>query len=306
MYFRVLLKKLFVIISLLDKKQRNKYKIQKLVSKILPESSVYDIGASYFPHGKWNIFRGSAGVNWIAVDPNEENLSYTKKWNYNSKIITVPRALSPRGGSRILYKTNIDSGSSLKRPEINENWKHRVNIEYFFPLKEIQVDTLGINELMYQYGNTNPCCMKIDIQGLEFDLIKAIDKKNLKNVLAFELENTMQAIPIMKGSAQFDTVYNFMINNDFELALIDPISSTDVSINKNFKSSFILNECDFVFVSRFDTIPKKSIDECFFMLGVYYSYNLFAELKELAKIILEKKNPSNLQKDILNKILNIF
>jgi hypothetical protein len=33
-----------------------------------------DVGASYYPHPAWELFRASSKVHWIAVEPNEQNL----------------------------------------------------------------------------------------------------------------------------------------------------------------------------------------------------------------------------------------
>ena len=75
---------------------------------------------------------------------------------------------------------------------------------------------------------------------------------------------------------------------------------------KKYKSSFMLNECDFMFFLRYDEIIKRNIDNCFFMLGIYLSYNLFLEIKALASFILENKNPNKEQEIILKEILNVF
>jgi len=54
-------------------------KISKIISDNMPIINCIDVGASYFEHSKWKIFLNSKTTNWIAVDPNSQNLDYFKK-----------------------------------------------------------------------------------------------------------------------------------------------------------------------------------------------------------------------------------
>ena len=85
----------------------------------------------------------------------------------------------------------------------------------------------------------------------------------------------------------------FFISNKFELAFIKPIPSVNRTTNMNIKSKYVLNECDLVFLLRFDEIIKRDLNQCFMMLGLYYSYDLFSEILALAEVISSRDlNPN--------------
>lgn len=306
MGLREKIKKIYRFILLLKKRERNKLKIKKRVSKLLPKNSVIDIGASYFPHGKWEIFKESSNTDWLAIDPNINNLYYCDDWKFNSKIIKLPFAVSGEGGERKLYVTNVDSGSSLLEPVINNDISHRISFDYFFPIKTQNILTIGINDILEKNVGNNPFILKIDIQGTEFEILKSINKKYLDKILSIEMENNMQAQPVMNGTYPADIVLKFFNENNYELALITPEYGDYEHISKKLKSEFVLNECDFIYLLRYEQVIKRCLDECLFMLGVYFSYNLFLELKALTLYILENKNPNEEQKFMLNEILDVF
>ena len=283
---------------------RYKIKVRKCIDFLLDEQVIIDVGASYYPHLKWKVFVNNLKTNWIAIDPNSHNLLYCDKWLYKSKIIKLPVAVSGEGGQKTLYITNVDSGSSLLKPIINSNSEHRVSYSYFYPLRESLIDTVSLNSIIEKYVLNKPFALKIDIQGSEFDIIKNISKDKIQNnLLAIEVENSMQADPVMFGTTSFDIVYNFFISNKFELAFIKPIQSVNKTTNKKIKSKYILNECDFVFLLRFDEIIKRDLNQCFMMLGLYYSYDLFSEILALAQVISRRDLNTN-QRNYINKLLN--
>lgn len=186
---------------------------------------------------------------------------------------------------------------------MNSNSEHRVLYSYFFSLKESLIEIVSLNSIIEKHVLNKPFALKIDIQGSEFDLIKNINNQKLKNnLLAVEVENSMQANPIMLGTTPFGVVYDFFISNKFELAFVKPISSPHRTTNKKIKSKYILNECDFVFLLRFDEIIKRDLTQCFMMLGLYYSYDLFSEILALANVI-DKRDLNTKQRKYLNTLL---
>ena len=295
-----------VIKILLFRSFRYKIKVRKCIDSIIEEQVVIDVGASYYPHLKWNIFANNLKTNWIAIDPNSHNLKYCDNWLYKSKIIKLPVAVSAEGGTKTLYITNIDSGSSLLMPKINSNSEHRTFRPYFFPLKESLIDTVSLNSIIEKYVIEKPFALKIDIQGSEFDIIKNISNHHLKNnLLCVEVENSMMAEPIMFGTIPFDIVYKFFISNLFELVFIKPMTADFKTTNKSIKSKYVLNECDFVFLLRFDEIIKRDLNHCFMMLGIYYSYDLFSEVLALAKVI-SKRDLNLSQRSHINRLIKVL
>jgi len=101
---------------------RYKIRAKKCINNLLYELVIIDVGASYYPHLKWDIFVNNLKTNWIAIDPNSHNLNYCDNWLYKSKIIKLPVAVSGEGGTKKIYITNVDSGSSLLIPQINQSY----------------------------------------------------------------------------------------------------------------------------------------------------------------------------------------
>ena len=55
------------------------------VSSALPKAVCVDVGASYFPHGAWEVLLRSPQTLWCAVEPNKQNLHYLQTWSYAAK-----------------------------------------------------------------------------------------------------------------------------------------------------------------------------------------------------------------------------
>ena len=279
------------------------------MSKILPDISCIDIGASYYPHPAWEIFRRSKNTFWVAVEPNRQNLFYLKDWHYPSKFISVEMGLSERGGKQILYVTNIDSGSSLYEPVIEKNMKHRIpSLDYFFPLKEVQIDTLTINDVIKNLNSsTNPITIKIDTQGTEFSILRALEETVIKTrLICVELESTLLATPLMKGSSHFFEIQEFFHRYGFELVFFKPIPLLSPESNNELQGSTILNECDAVFLLRSDEIRKRDIDFQLSMVGCYISYTLYGEALVLLKHIQETIDSNSSKSSIIKELIKLL
>ena len=279
------------------------------MDKLIVEQLCIDIGASYFPHPNWDFFINKKSTNWVAVDPNAYNLNYCDNWVFLSKINKESVGLSSSGGKQTLYKTATDSGSSLMEFDIKENNNNRIKESYFFPIKKTQIDTITLNEVLNKYisNDLTPTILKLDIQSYEVELIKSIEEKFLKNnILCIETEYTLLSDPYNIGVKTFDHLISYMFSNNFELVRLDPFENNLPKIKPSINTNYILNEADFVFVVKHSEIIKRDISQCFSMLGIYFSYNLFSEIYSLSKEILKNKKITSNQKETLVKIINIL
>jgi FkbM family methyltransferase len=283
----------------------SRYKIGIKMSKILPSVSCIDIGASYYPHPAWEIFRRSENAFWVAVEPNIQNLFYINHWNSSSKVILVETGLSEKGGKQILFVTNIDSGSSLNEPVLEKNMEHRIpSLDYFFPLKKVEIDTLTINDIVRKLiSSTDPIIIKIDTQGTEFSILRAMDENIIKTrLICVELESTLLATPVMKGSSHFFEIQEFFQFYGFELVYFKPIQLLSPKSKKQLQGLTILNECDAVFLLRSDEIRNRDTDFQLSMVGCYISYALYGEALVLLSYIQQSLD-SNSSKTALIKEL---
>jgi FkbM family methyltransferase len=297
-----LLKKLFNLkISL--KTPTLESQISNACANILPCLSCIDIGASYYPHPSWEVFRCSPNTEWIACDPCKENLNYLQEWRYPCTVFQVPIGLSQNGGQQTLYVTATDSGSSLLPPEIT-NWKqHRMLMEYFFPLEKKLINTISLSELIQQQGlGDNPFLIKLDTQGTELSILQGLGRETLKQgLIAVEIEVTLQNEPVMLGSSHFYEVQKFFEDLGFELACLTPIEGILPKFNSELKGRSILNECDAVFILRPDIACKKGINYQLSLLGVYIAYKLYGEAIHLIQQLLEQNNlDSDLELNLKN------
>jgi FkbM family methyltransferase len=283
-----------------------RYNVNIEVAKILPGTSCIDVGASYYPHPAWQVFRLSENTFWIAVEPNRQNLFYLKDWTFPAKVMPVEMGLSEKGGKQFLHVTNVDSGSSLFEPVIEKNMEHRVpNTDYFFPLKKVEIDTLTINDVIAKIeSKTNPITIKIDTQGTEFSILRALEEHVIKTrLICVEVESTLLATPLMKGSSHFYEIQEFFQNRGFELVYFKPILFFSPMANKGLDSSSILNECDAVFLLRSDEIKKRNLDFQLSMVGCYVSYSLYGEALELLKYILKSIDSKNSKYQKINELI---
>lgn len=300
----------FTILYLFSIGFRKYKKIDKSVSGLLPVNYCFDIGASYYAHPKWDIFINSPQTNWVAIEPNKNNLDYVKRWKKNSKVYPIAKGLSKKGGKTILYKTNIDSGSSLLKPVLNPDMEHRITDSiknYLFPYEEKIIETESLQSIFesVNYINETPSLIKLDTQGSELEIIKGIDTKYFNSIICIELENTFLVNPIMEGSSHFHETMEFMYENNFEILKINPISSSPKSKKIHYKPNYYLNEADCLFTKKFSFIKQASLEIQKAMLGVYLTYNFYDELNALANFLINNQN-IKLSSEEYKRLLNII
>lgn len=256
-------------------------RIIRTLSPYLPKAVCVDVGASYFPHMKWDLFLHSSKTDWVAVEPNAQNLSYIQQWKFASKVSAVKMGLSEVGGRQKLYVTNIDSGSSLLEPTVPPSMKHRMTdrqLRYFFPFKEIDIQTLTLQNVIDQVASDGPVFVKLDTQGTELSILRgaqgALDQRR---ILGIEMECGMLSEPVMKGSGKFWEACQFLETMGFELIDVDLVRSpTNIGISKP-RGKRYLTECDAIFVLRYDIAKSLPVAYRANLLAFYLSYDLFEE-----------------------------
>lgn len=266
----------------------------RIVAPNLPGCVCIDVGASYYPHPEWELFRAGANTSWVAVEPNEKNIAYVKSWGWPSKVRVVPTGLSREGGRQTLYVTNVDSGSSLLKPEIRAGMKHRVGqkgLDYFFPMREVQVDTITLSEVISRETPGVPIFVKLDTQGSELSILQgAHSYLESKRVVGIEMESTLLAQPYMHGSGKFWEACEYLERLDFELLDIYPISAlTNLDI-KSPRGRRYMNECDAVFALRRDVVQTLSVDYRVALFGFYLANKLYEEALSLVEDDVDVKS----------------
>jgi FkbM family methyltransferase len=283
----------------------------------LPNVVCIDVGASYYPHPQWINFLSSKNTTWVAVEPNKKNVSlYAESWNYDAELSIFGYGLSEDGGQKILYVTNIDSGSSLLKPVISEIHKHRViDDSYYFPVNEVLIETKTLSTLINHINEgkirDTPLFVKLDTQGTELSIIKgAREYIDAKRIIGIELESTLLQKPLMIGSGKFWEANKYLEESGFELLKLNVINTNHKKIFDYIKNSEMVNECDAVFALRLDIIKSLSIDYRMAYLNFLVSYDLYNEINNfifsdqevLSELIKNKSDLSIIKKLLENKL----
>lgn len=254
------------------------WRISKQLSPYLPATICVDVGASYYPHGKWLVFLNAPRTQWLAVEPNEANIGYVKSWSWPCQVSACTTGLSHEGGTQTLYVTNVDTGSSLLPPEITPSMKHRVsNLDYFFPVTERRIDTLTLVQALEGPSATAPVFVKLDTQGTELSILQGAQALfDAQRIVGIEIESTLLAQPVMKGSGKFWQACEYLELQGFELLHIKPIAAVGRSGRARTGRNTYLNECDAVFALRQDVAAVMPVKYRTSLLAFYLT-NLFYE-----------------------------
>lgn len=252
------------------------WRVSRMLSPYLPESVCVDVGASYYPHVKWLQFLNASRTQWLAVEPNEANLGYVKSWSWPCRVSTCTTGLSREGGPQTLYVTNVDSGSSLLPPEITPSMRHRVtNLDYFFPVTERRIETLTLMQALTGLSATAPVFVKLDTQGTELSILQGAQPLfDAQRIVGIEMESTLLAQPVMKGSGKFWQACEYLEQQGFELLHIKPIAALGRSGRVRAGRNTYLHECDAVFALRPDVIAALAVEYRISLLAFYLT-NLF-------------------------------
>lgn len=248
------------------------------ISNILPKISCIDVGASYYPHPQWSIFLNSPSVRWFAVDPNAVSLRYINEWKHSAEVHPVQVGLSRTGGRLKLYATNVDTGSSLLEPKLQESFAHRISSkEYFFPYSEHNIDTITLQKLVDGSEVLGPIFIKLDTQGTELSILQGGAKLfDEHRIVGVELESTMMAEPIMDGSGKFWQAAKFLEENNFELLTLKPIHFSSKR-KKLTRGRLVVCECDMIFSIRRDIAYQLGIESQIALLAFYITNQFYEE-----------------------------
>lgn len=176
----------------------------------------------------------------VGVEPDTEELSHLHELTGGEKYDELyDVALASNKGNRDLYLTFVRGCSSLLEP--NYDWLQKnkfLQSEYFRPEKKITVSTTTLSEL---FENPNFDFIKIDTQGLEYEIVSSVREDFWNNVIGLLLE--AQTYPAYKGQALINSVLQIMHNNRYFLCKLTP-----------YEKEGLIFECDLAFIKTFEEI----------------------------------------------------
>jgi len=246
--------------------------------------TLVDIGASYFLHKPWIplILRGRAKL--ISVDPNSENLSYLDFFP-GIDVQKVPAALSTESGTRTLYVTNVDSGSSLFPPDPSDEdllrWPGLS--DYLYPVKEVNLEVTTLDLLLSNKDQW--LAIKIDTQGAELEIIRGASALLRQGrILSVEAEISLLSRPIMSGSPNFSDISSFLDQHQFELIWIRPTSP----VKNSFRSQLRQSEADALFLRSKEQVIDSGSAAVSAYRAILAAYGLSQELEVLDAMVANR------------------
>lgn len=271
------------------------YKLSLIASRLCSDTVALDCGASYFPHPQWGCVRQNSSCTWISFDPNGENLDYLNHWGvkHNARLIRNNIGLAGESGAKILYKTHIDSGSSILKPRLCDDWNHRLDSGYFFPLSEVLIDCMSLNDFFHQTDvlhNAAPLWVKLDTQGSELEILRGIGETHSRTSLVLvEAECTLQRTPVMTNSGKIAELIGYMESLNMELIRLTPypVPSGNKKSRPSLNGTYVASECDAVFaISPTYCLQRRPLEHNLSLVSAYISYGLYYEACSHSRKIL--------------------
>lgn len=150
---------------------------------------IADVGAAYgLP---WYLQVLEEWATLCLFEPNaaraEELRKAYKKFDRKKKAHVFETALSALGGERVLYETNVPTGSSLLKP--GSDALHEFgDPSYFFPIHEHSVQTRRLDDVLDEAGVQQVDFIKLDVQGAEIEVLRGLGDRLGQSTLGVELE----------------------------------------------------------------------------------------------------------------------
>jgi len=183
----------------------------------------YDIGCRGGIEKQWKKHIIDNKVIAYGFDPDVEHCKNLSKADNQTKFIS--KALSNYQGTSKFYKTKNLGCCSCKEPNLDFLKRYPHTFGSFRIMKESTIEVTTLNNLIDDKIILPPNYIKIDVQGLEYEVLEGCDK-HLKNVYGIKLETHFQ--PIYKKEKTFFEVYDLLVNkHGFMLRQLNNISYYD-------------------------------------------------------------------------------
>lgn len=280
----------------------NKSKIiSQYLNEILTKKiSVYDLGAGGRYLSTLYKFDGLSKI--YMIDPNENlEISYKNFLKYfkNKKDVKKFKiGISSKNKKLKYYPALVSTGSTFKKIDSKKKIK---NISYFGKKKGFFLKVIELSSLIKRYNLNKPDIIKIDIEGMEYEIINSILKKYKPFIIEVELNLDFG---IFKET--FTKSHNKLKKYNYILNTLYPAFEKNFESLTNLNYGFEIGSYDF-------PISRSRIYQ---LDGFYHLKKEFYDIKELCMLIgygfvseayeSFNKNIKKYNVKTMNKFIEIF
>ena len=147
-----------------------------------------DVGSAGGLQPHWRSYDGV--VDFYLFEPHQESYQKLKGLfstsAHSEKYHVLPVGLSGTGGERTLYILNCPTGSSLY-PVNPASEFASPNNTYIYPIREIQIETRQLSDVLDEVNVESVDIIKLDVQGAELEILQGMGSRR-KNLLLAEVE----------------------------------------------------------------------------------------------------------------------
>ena len=148
-----------------------------------------DVGSAGGLQPHWRSYAGV--VDFYLFEPHHESYEKLKAAFSNSAhsnlFHVLPVGLSEMGGERTLYMLNCPTGSSLYPVNPASEFAGPDN-SYIYPIREVQIQTQNLNEVLNEQKVADVDIIKLDVQGAELEILRGLGETRRKRLLLAEVE----------------------------------------------------------------------------------------------------------------------
>ena len=142
-----------------------------LVDRLNSASTILDLGANHGHFALAMVDRFQCEAVCVEPDP-----SIYPELASNPKISAINAAVNTHGGSAKFYVTQNQECSSLIRPTVSET------------VQEIECQTVTMEGLLARIGAKQIDVLKVDIEGLELELLTSLEPRTLDRINQLSVE----------------------------------------------------------------------------------------------------------------------
>ena len=148
-----------------------------------------DVGSAGGLQPHWRTYEGV--VDFYLFEPHLESYEKLKAhFSVSScpkSFHVLPIGLSETGGERTLYMLNCPTGSSLYPVNPASDFASSGN-SYVYPIREVQIETRCLNDVLNDQKVANVDIIKLDVQGAELEILRGLGDARRQRLLLAEIE----------------------------------------------------------------------------------------------------------------------